>query len=281
MIKKIKNWADYIGLRSLLRTGYQVGLWSWQKIINFGDKYQPGPKAIILTYHRVADLSADPLQLAVNPHRFEEQIKSLKARFNIIALPELVTRLKNRDLQGNELAITFDDGYRDNLVNALPIAQKYNVPITIFIIGNIASQNKTFSWDPAYANKPGAYLNQAEIEQLALNPLVTLGSHTLNHPRLIDLNEQEQEAEISAGKEQLELIINKKIDYFAYPFGGYTDISRATIDLVKKTGHRAGFTTERRAVKLQTNPLAIPRIMVRNWNAAELLKRLRALILTK
>ncbi len=91
------------------------------------------PKALILVYHRVNNLESDPLQLAVSPDNFTEQLIWLKNRFEIISLSELMSRIKTKTLRGNEIVITFDDGYKDNLTHALPIAKKLNIPLSIFI----------------------------------------------------------------------------------------------------------------------------------------------------
>ena len=71
--------------------------------------------AIILAYHRIADLKKDTRLLAVTPQKFEEQIIYLKSIFNIISLQELVRDLKNKKIKKKSLVITFDDGYADNL----------------------------------------------------------------------------------------------------------------------------------------------------------------------
>lgn len=101
----------------------------------------------ILIYHRVASIDTDPQMLTVNPKNFDDQIKYLKSRFNIISLQELVKSLRNGIIPKNAIAITFDDGYADNLYNAKPILEKYNVPATVFISPGITDTKKEFWWD--------------------------------------------------------------------------------------------------------------------------------------
>ena len=86
-------------------------------------------KKNIITYHRISNKTVnDPLSISLET--FEKQIKFLTNKFNIISLDKIL----DMDLpNGNYIAITFDDGYRDNLLNAVPILEKYKVPATIYI----------------------------------------------------------------------------------------------------------------------------------------------------
>ena len=103
--------------------------------------------AIVLAYHRIADLKKDARLLTVTPQKFEEQIIYLKDRFNIIGLQELVRDLENKKIKKKSLVITFDDGYEDNLFNAKPILEKYNIPATFFITADALDCNREFWWD--------------------------------------------------------------------------------------------------------------------------------------
>jgi peptidoglycan/xylan/chitin deacetylase (PgdA/CDA1 family) len=62
-------------------------------------------------------------------------------------MDELVERLRSKTLPANAVAVTFDDGYRDNLVNAKPILARYGVPATLFLATGFIDQNTPFWWD--------------------------------------------------------------------------------------------------------------------------------------
>ena len=64
---------------------------------------------------------------------FEKQIFHLAKNYKIISLDKIVDRIKNRRSLRRCVAITFDDGFRDNYEIAYPILKKYNVPATIFL----------------------------------------------------------------------------------------------------------------------------------------------------
>ena len=103
--------------------------------------------SFVLIYHRVFDLEADPQSLAVSPHRFDAQIQYLKTHFSIIPLTEMVARLTKRESINSSIAITFDDGYADNLYYAKPILEKYHVPATFFITASLIGSSREFWWD--------------------------------------------------------------------------------------------------------------------------------------
>ena len=106
-------------------------------------------KGAILMYHRILPdekIGEDlDLGLAISCSNFENQIKMLKSRFKIYSMDEFVDNLKK---EKNEfmLTITFDDGYKDNLLYALPILEKFEVPALIYITTNFLEQNVDLWW---------------------------------------------------------------------------------------------------------------------------------------
>lgn len=107
--------------------------------------------AVILRYHSVADFKKDDFgyampQIIVSTKNFEKHIKYLSKRYNIIPLEEIILYLKGgKDLPENLLAITFDDGYRDNYLNAYPILKKYGATATFFLTAGCIG-NKEMFW---------------------------------------------------------------------------------------------------------------------------------------
>ena len=98
----------------------------------------------ILLYHRVANVASDPQMLCVTPDKFYDQMKFLKKNYNIIALSSINQLLKNHKIPRNSVAITFDDGYQDNLITAIPILEENNIPATFFITSGYIGENKEF-----------------------------------------------------------------------------------------------------------------------------------------
>lgn len=101
--------------------------------------------ALILGYHRVASVIRDEYEVCVTPQHFAEQMEVLNKYAHPIGLRELVQQLEERSLQPGSVAVTFDDGYADNLYLAKPILEKYAIPATVFICTGYAG--KEFWWD--------------------------------------------------------------------------------------------------------------------------------------
>lgn len=93
----------------------------------------PGAKLSILIFHRVL-AETDPLfPSEATLHSFDWQMALLKSLFDVLPLPEAVSRLRAGTLPARAAAITFDDGYADNYTHALPILQKHGLHATFFI----------------------------------------------------------------------------------------------------------------------------------------------------
>jgi peptidoglycan/xylan/chitin deacetylase (PgdA/CDA1 family) len=105
------------------------------------------PGAIILAYHRVADLPSDPQLLCVTPKHFAEHLEVLRKRGYPTRLQELGCSLRDRKKLPRGVAVTFDDGYADNLINAKPVLERYEVPATVFVTTGYVDQQRDFWWD--------------------------------------------------------------------------------------------------------------------------------------
>ncbi len=91
------------------------------------------PRPAILMYHRIGTPAVDPWGLAVSPKHFDEQLAVLCRTRVVLSLPDLVSRLERGTLPANAAAVTFDDGYADNLSEASPRLLEAGVPATLFV----------------------------------------------------------------------------------------------------------------------------------------------------
>src|ERR1700751_5164860 len=101
----------------------------------------------ILMYHRIATPDVDPWGLSVSPERFAEQVQALRTRRTVLSMDAFVARLRSRNLPHDAVALTFDDGYSDNLSQAKPILQATGVPATVFLTTGRIGTEKEFWWD--------------------------------------------------------------------------------------------------------------------------------------
>ncbi len=183
----------------------------------------------ILMYHYINDQEPLKSRLGVSPKAFERQMRFLKEhRYNVLPFEELVNIVRERKkFPPRTVAITFDDGYLDNYTNAYPILKKYRIPATIFVvinrIGKHLGSDDYMSWE--------------QIKELSDSGLITIGSHSMNHPNLSEAaSDSKLKYEIFESKRILEEALRRKVDFFSYPFGGINTQARA---VAASAGYRA------------------------------------------
>lgn len=197
-------------------------------------------------------------RLRVTPKNFEKQILWLaKNGYKSYFLSEL----NSQNLPPKSVVITFDDGYRDNLTNALPVLQKYGFKANIFIVVNRFDKNWASDKDLKISSdelNAEEMLSHEEVKTLLDSGLIEIGSHTLNHANLPSLSESEKEREITLSKGQIEQIYGIKCDTFAYPFGFYDEKSVE----IAKNSYKFSVTTKNDVLKKEYANSQIPRLMV-------------------
>lgn len=108
---------------------------------------QFAPKGLILMYHRVAEVDLDPWRLCVTPQNFAEHLEVLQKYAHPISLKQLAQAHREGSIPHKAVAVTFDDGYADNLHQAKPLLEQYNIPATIFVTTGYIGRNREFWWD--------------------------------------------------------------------------------------------------------------------------------------
>lgn len=101
--------------------------------------------ALILGYHRVINTSNDEYEICISPAHFAEHLETLRKHAHPLSLTELIKCLKQGTVPRKAIAVTFDDGYVDNLHNAKPLLEQYEIPATVFI--STEYLGKAFWWD--------------------------------------------------------------------------------------------------------------------------------------
>lgn len=126
------------------------------------------PSWVILMYHRVIDSpAADPFRLGmcVDRAHFAEQIDFLTQLFTPLTVSEVMRRLREgRPLPRNALSVTFDDGYRDFVDNALPVLERYNCPSTLYVSTGGIETGERFWWDRVIAAFAGTRRARLDLE---------------------------------------------------------------------------------------------------------------------
>ena len=179
--------------------------------------------AAILMYHTVGN---GPESLGVD--MFRRQMKWLKDHnYNVVRLSQVVSSLKNGHIIASKtVVLTFDDGYADNYIEALPILREFGFPATIFIITNLIDSKLT--------NKRGVQhtmLSRSQIKEMHNSGLIEFQPHTVKHTRLSYLSDMEAEAELKDSQETIKSHLSVQGHIFAYPFGDHT---QRDVKLAKK-----------------------------------------------
>lgn len=104
-------------------------------------------KLLILIYHRVADMPFDPLRISISPVRFREHMDLLREIGHPVSLASGLEGLRTNNLPERSVAVTFDDGYADNLLIAGPILQSFDIPATLFVTVGPVLTGREFWWD--------------------------------------------------------------------------------------------------------------------------------------
>ena len=116
-------------------------------------------------------------------------------------------------------------------------------------------------------------MKSQELQALAGSSLFEIGAHTINHPILSHLPQEEQEYEITQSKHFLENMLNLPITSFSYPHGDY---SSETLKIIEQLNFKNACTVVENPVLNNANPHLLPRFMVLNWTKEQFEQRLRS-----
>lgn len=202
-------------------------------------KQQKKSLITVLLYHRVNDNLRDTITVCTDT--FQKQMEYLKKNYNVISVRELLNRMKEGRNSDRAVVITFDDCYRDNYENAVPILQMYQLPACFFISSSMVGTEKAFKHDLEIIGHGLPNLKCEDIVEMDKNDF-EIGSHTISHPRLSECNEETLCKEIFNSKKQLEEMIGKEILYFSFPHGKQSDFSEYARDVVKKAKYECNFS---------------------------------------
>ncbi|MGA9882398.1 MAG: polysaccharide deacetylase family protein [Candidatus Acidiferrales bacterium] len=135
-------------------------------------------------------------------------------------------------------ALTFDDGFQNVVENAVPEMIIRKIPGTIFVVPSLLGGNPV--WDTLGADYilKEPLISAAQLKALPAE-LITIGSHTVTHAWLPSVTEPEAREEISASRERLQRLLDKKIDLFSFPYG---QSNEQLIELCREAGYSRVFT---------------------------------------
>ena len=173
----------------------------------------------IVNYHSIGDAEGYG---NISLDTFRSHIRWLSERFDVVPLKAL----RQGEGDRKRVSITFDDGLESYRKHALPVLREFRIPSTVFVIG--AAVGNTGGMDAHHlgSERLGTgepLMDRAALRSLVDDPLVTIGSHSLTHPRLPVIDGDRMDGEIGGGKQALESTLDITIDSFAYPYNYWND----------------------------------------------------------
>jgi peptidoglycan/xylan/chitin deacetylase (PgdA/CDA1 family) len=155
------------------------------------------------------------------------------------------------------VAITFDDAFESVLDNAVPVLAAHGFHCTIFAPSGCFGQSP--SW--AMETEEDSTERVADAERLSRLPgdLVTIGSHTVTHPRLTALSNETARRELIQSMQDLTVLTGTSVRLLAFPYGDHDD---AVVELCRSSGYRHVYTIRPTPVQLGSDEFARGRVAV-------------------
>ena len=213
----------------------------------------------ILTYHQIAEAppkGAPYRSLYVAPQDFSRQMALLALLgYRGLSMGDLQPYLRGEQ-HGKVVGITFDDGYVNNLVHALPVLQRHGFTSTCYAVSQLLG--KTNAWDIPTGIAQVPLMTAAQLQQWVAGGQ-QVGAHTRNHVHLPDISAEECAVEIGLGRHELEASAESRVAHFCYPYGDFN----AEIQVaVGAAGFESATTTRRGRCQTGDAMLELPRVPV-------------------
>lgn len=166
--------------------------------------------------------------LDIPPDILTSQIETLKnAEYSFINAHDLVLALQGKlKLPQNVVMLTFDDGYMDFYTDAYPILKKEQVKAVEYVVAD-------------FLNRPN-FMFTFQLQEIAKDPLVEIGAHTMDHVWLKGMVRQNAEYQIAESRKDLQNITKLPIESFAYPYGAF---DQQAISIAREAGFTNAVST--------------------------------------
>lgn len=204
-------------------------------------------RRIVIYYHGVKDQDVD---------RFEKQMDYLSRLYQVVKPSEIDTVLAMG--KKSLVAITFDDALVSVFKNAAPILRKYDLPAAIFVpTGNLGQCPPWLQAAACYDGQDRVVDEQQLIEMNRMG--FEIFSHTVSHPRLSQLNDEELRKELEESKRDLEQYLDREVTAISYPYGCHDE---RVCEAARRADYQLGFTIEPHLADHSQDPLQTGRFLV-------------------
>jgi peptidoglycan/xylan/chitin deacetylase (PgdA/CDA1 family) len=221
----------------------------------------------VLMYHKVNDLPNNRMSMPVP--LFDEQMSHLgELGYTVVDLDAVLAHYREgKPLPAGAVLITFDDGYRDNLVNAAPILRKHGYPAVQFVPIAFVGDSQPLPHE-RYLSSHGVHnptVDWNEVLELERYG-VRIESHGISHKPLAELEIDEAAREIAISKLKLEEALGRPVRAFSYVKGSEADYKPVHPSLVRQAGYDLAFTAVSGANSPDSDPLQLRRYNVEPYS---------------
>ena len=206
----------------------------------------------ILMYHAIDDCPDDPYSVPVEV--FRQQISWLSENgFEVVSLSFLLQSMRTENYRAlrKKVVITFDDGNKDFVTNALPILMDCGTTATVFLVTSMFGGKA--SW-----NRSVPLMSEDEVRGIKAQG-ISLGSHTATHAQLTILDRDELQRQLRDSRDAL-THMGESFYSFAYPWGQW---SSQVADAVKTAGYECALAVGEQTRLTAANTYSLPRITMR------------------
>lgn len=221
----------------------------------------------ILMYHNVATPppGARLPELYVAPADFARQMRLLRLLgFRALSLSDALPYLRGESA-GRVAVLTFDDGYADNLENALPVLAGHGFGATVYAAsGALGAYN---AWDAEKLGVRKPVMSAAQLRAWR-DAGMEVGAHTRTHPYLPTLPDAAVAEEVRGSRADLEDALGAEVRHFCYPYGSY---DARVLEAVRDAGYLTATTLRRGRARPGDDPLQLRRVSVRGTEGVRML----------
>jgi len=194
------------------------------------------PRITVLLYHRVSDDVRDNLTVGIE--QFDRQMALLRRHCEILSIEQVIACDTIPRSTRPLVAVTFDDGYLDNYVHAVPSLRRHGVTAAFFVSTGIVSSGGRFPHDVSRGNPPIPLMTWEQMRAMR-GWGFTIGSHSVNHIDCATESEAIVREELAQSRDDLRRELGIEGVVFAYPYGGREHMTGERLEWVKQAGYVA------------------------------------------
>jgi peptidoglycan/xylan/chitin deacetylase (PgdA/CDA1 family) len=232
-----------------------------------------GGRKVILCFH---SLRPNATHSWIHPDDFDLILGWLNEHADVMDIESLISADRTSNMRP-AVALTFDDGHKDNLVDAMPIAQNHGVSFTVYITTGVIERDARALRRFQYTLRQ----KQADFEVLSWNDAAALidggcsiGSHTWDHPMLSQLPDEGIQFQLEFSRDLIRKRLGLQQFGIAFPYGKFgRNVDDRVVSLTEKAGYSHAACVEHRAVSADDSRFQLPRFILNNGDLDSLRRK--------